>query len=190
MFAKGRTTAIMAVMGLLLVAGCGEAPRQTEPSNRAAATGTPRSTPVAANASAATTTSPIVAVPAAAFRGGNYEPPHLENGFTLLKHFGVTSATVTLPRDASKVSFRAKTRLTPGEALPVLDIMLEAQPASLGKVYVLFPGETVSKDETFTTATRIPAGTYRVQLGYVRHTKLGEPDVVRPHVEFYGVTFE
>lgn len=190
MFQRLQIVALIGVAGLVL-SGCGEPSKETGTGRRAPSADVARNTVAVSKASPSpVTTSPLAVVPAARFRGGTFEPPHLENDFILLKHFGVTSATVTLPRTANRLSFRAKPRLTPGNALPIVDITLEPAAEPKGTVYVLFPGTTVSKDETFTTAAVIPAGTYRVQLGYVRHTKLGESGVVRPHVEFYGVTFE
>jgi len=189
MFLRFHAAAVIAAIGFL-TSGCGEAPRESVPATRAAISTKPSGTVTPAKSSSAVTTAPVAVVPAAAFRGGTYEPPHLENDFTLLKHFGVTSATVTLPRDAHRVSFRAKPRLTPGEALPIVDITLEPVEKPKGTVYVLFPATTVASDDTHTTSAVIPKGAYRIQLGYVRHTKLGDPAAVRPHVEFYGVTFE
>jgi hypothetical protein len=189
MFPRFQRAAVIAAISFLAT-GCGEAPREAVPASRAAVSTRPSSPVTPAKSSAAVTTAPVAFVPAAAFRGGTYEPPHLENDFTLLKHFGVTSATVTLPRDARRVSFRAKPRLTPGEALPIVDITLEPVAGPKGTVYVLFPGTIVTKDDTHTTSAVIPKGAYRIQLGYVRHTKLGDPAAVRPHVEFYGVTFD
>lgn len=187
----------------LLVSGCNESPEPAKAPASSSASAKPATTQTAGAGAASTAakppavkpatpapTGPVAVVGPRIFRGGHFEPPHVENGMLLLRHFGVTSATIALNRDAKTVRFKAKPRLTPGNALPIVGLVVERLPQPGSSIYVPFANVRVAKEMEFTTTTLIPKGDYRVTFKYLEHSKMDDKQAMRPHVEFYGVTFE